>query len=162
MALIHWQPFQEMEALRRDMNRLFDSLSATQEQSMMQQMTFLPAAEMEETENTINLKLEIPGVEAKDLDVQVTKEAVIINGERKSESNSKQNGVTRSEFRYGMFSRTIPLPNWVDNTNVKGNYKNGILKLELPKTEKQNIKVSKVNISSASSSKDCQVNVENC
>jgi HSP20 family protein len=154
MALIRWQPFQEMTALQRDMNRLFDSLSSTRDEDMMrmQQMSFSPAAEMEETENAINLKIEIPGMEAKDLDVQVTKEAVMISGERKSESKSEQNGMTRSEFRYGRFSRTIPLPTRVDNTNVKGDYKDGILKLEIPKAEEEKNKVTKVNIGSGNNS----------
>lgn len=147
MALIRWQPYQEMTALQRDMNRLFDSLSSRRDEDMMQmQQSFSPAAEMEETENAINLKLEIPGMEAKDLDVQVTKEAVMISGERKSESKSEENGMTRSEFRYGRFSRTIPLPTRVDNTNVKGDYQNGILKLEIPKAEEEKNKVTKVNI----------------
>lgn len=148
MALIRWQPYQEMTALQRDMNRLFDSLSSRRDEDMMQmqQMSFSPAAEMEETENAINLKIEIPGMESKDLDVQVTKEAVMISGERKSESKSEQNGMTRSEFRYGRFSRTIPLPTRVDNTNVKGDYQNGILKLEIPKAEEEKNKVTKVNI----------------
>ncbi len=154
MALIRWQPFQEMTALQRDMNRLFDSLSSTRDEDMMrmQQMSFSPAAEMEETENGINLKIEIPGMEAKDLDVQVTKEAVMISGERKSESKSEENGMTRSEFRYGRFSRTIPLPTRVDNTNVKGDYKDGILKLEIPKAEDEKNKVTKVNIGSGNNS----------
>ena len=152
MALIRWQPFQEMTSLQRDMNRLFDSLAPMREQDMMQQMSFSPAAEMEETENAINLKIEIPGMDAKDLDVQVTKEAVMISGERKSESKSEQNGMTRSEFRYGRFSRTIPLPTRVDNTNVKGDYKDGILKLEIPKAEDEKNKVTKVNIGSGNNS----------
>jgi HSP20 family protein len=154
MALIRWQPFQEMTALQRDMNRLFDSLSSTRDEDMMrmQQMSFSPAAEMEETENAINLKIEIPGMEAKDLDVQVTKEAVMISGERKAESKSEQNGMTRSEFRYGRFSRTIPLPTRVDNTNVKGDYKDGILKSEIPKAEEEKNKVTKVNIGSGNNS----------
>lgn len=161
MALIRWQPFQEMTSLQRDMNRLFDSLSPMQEEDMIQKMSFSPAAEMEETENAIHLKIEIPGMEAKDLDVQVTKEAVMISGERKSESKSEKNGMTRSEFRYGRFSRTIPLPTRVDNTNVKGDYQNGILKLEIPKAEDEKNKVTKVNIGSGNSSNGSQVNVEN-
>ncbi len=164
MALIRWQPFQEMTALQRDMNRLFDNLSPMMrdgDMMQMQQMSFSPAAEIEETENGINLKVEIPGMESKDLDVQVTKEAVMISGERKSESKSEKNGMTRSEFRYGRFSRTIPLPTRVDNTNVKGDYKDGILKLEIPKAEDEKNKVTKVNIGSGNSSNGEQVNVEN-
>ena len=146
MALIRWQPFREMEALQRDMNRMFESL-APMEQGSMQQ-SFMPLAEMEETEEAIHLKVEVPGMSAEDLDVQVTKEAVMITGERKTESRSEKKGMTRSEFRYGRFSRTIPLSTRIDNTNVKGDYKDGILVLELPKAEEEKHKVTKVNLGS--------------
>lgn len=146
MALIRWQPFREMEALQRDMNRMFESLAPMEQGSM--QPSFMPLAEMEETEDAIHLKVEVPGMNADDLDVQVTKEAVMITGERKTESKSEKNGTTRSEFRYGRFSRTIPLSTRIDNTNVKGDYQDGILTLELPKAEDEKNKVTKVNLGS--------------
>ena len=146
MALIRWQPFREMDSLQRDMNRLFEALAPMEQGSSMQQ--FMPLAEMEETDDAIHLKVEVPGMKADDLDVQVTKEAVMITGERKTQSKSENNGSTRSEFRYGKFSRTIPLSVRIDNTNVKGNYQDGILTLELPKAEEEKNKVTKVNLGS--------------
>ena len=146
MALIRWQPFHEMDALQRDMNRLFESL-ASNEQSAGRQ-SFMPLAEMEQTEDAVHLKIEVPGMKADDLDVQVTREAVMITGERKSESKSNQNGMTRSEFRYGSFRRTIPLPVPIDNDRVTGDYQDGILSLELPKLRQQENKVTKVSIGS--------------
>lgn len=146
MALIRWQPFREMDSLQRDMNRLFEAL-APMEQGAMQQ-AYMPLAEMEETEEAIYLKVEVPGMSADDLDVQVTKEAVMITGERKNESKIEKNGMKRSEFRYGKFSRTIPLSTRIDNTKVKGDYQNGILTLELPKAEDEKNKVTKVNLGS--------------
>ena len=101
MALIRWQPLREMDSLQRDMNRLFETLAPMEEGSMQQ--SFMPLAEMEETEDAIHLKVEVPGMSADDLDVQVTKEAVMITGERKIESKSEKNGMKRSEFRYGRF-----------------------------------------------------------
>jgi HSP20 family protein len=148
MALIRWQPFREMEALQRDMNRMFESLAPMEEGQMQQ--SFMPLAEMEETEDAIHLKVEVPGMSADDLDVQVTKEAVMITGERKTESKSEKNGMKRSEFRYGRFSRTIPLSTRIDNTKVKGDYQDGILILELPKAEDEKNKVTKVNLGSGS------------
>lgn len=148
MALIRWQPFHEMDALQRDMNRMFEALASNEQSSMRQ--SWLPLAEMEQTEDTVHLKVEVPGMNADDIDVQVTKEAVMIRGERKSESKSEKDGMTRSEFRYGSFSRTIPLPVPVDNNQVKGDYQDGILTLELPKLQKQENKVTKVNIGSGS------------
>ena len=149
MPLIRWQPFHEMEALQRDMNRMFETLASNEQDSSMRQ-PFMPLAEMEQTEDAIHLKVEIPGMKAEDLDVQVTEEAVMIAGERKSQFKSTNRGMTRSEFRYGKFNRTIPLPMPVDNDNVKGDYEDGILALELPKLQKEKNKVTKVSIGSSS------------
>lgn len=146
MALIRWQPFHEMEALQRDMNRMFESLAANEQGSMRQ--SFMPLAEMEQTEDAVHIKVEIPGMKADDIDVQVTQEAVMISGERKSQFKSNKNGMARSEFRYGKFNRTIPLPVPIDNSQVKGDYQDGVLILELPKLQKKENKVTKVKIGS--------------
>ena len=113
----------------------------------MDRSAFIPAAEMYETAEAIHLRLEIPGMEAKDIDVQVTTEAVAISGERNAESQADENGMARTEFRYGKFRRVIPLPSPVQNSKVQGAYKNGILSLLLPKLEAERNKVVKVNIS---------------
>ncbi|PLZ22432.1 molecular chaperone [Fischerella thermalis WC542] len=144
MSLIRWQPFQEIENLQQDMNRLFDRLMTRDGERIG--TNFIPAAEMQETSDTIHLKLEIPGMDAKDIDVQVSAEAVSISGERKEETKTEEKGMTRTEFRYGKFQRVIPLPARVENTNVKAEYKNGILQLTLPKAEEEKNKVVKVNI----------------
>merc|ERR1711996_185216 len=93
---------------------------------------FTPAVEMQQNQNGIDLKLEIPGMEAKDLDIQVTAEGVAIKGERRQETQTEEQKMTRSEFRYGTFQRVISLPVKVQNDQVKANYKEGILHLHLP------------------------------
>lgn len=145
MALIRWEPFREIDSLQREMNRLFDSL-ATPENGEFNKVAFMPAAELQETANTIELRVEVPGLDAKDLDVRVTEQAVAISGERQSERKAEENGMTRSEFRYGKFQRVIPLPTRVQNTQVKADYKNGILNLSLPKAEEEKNKVFKVDL----------------
>ncbi len=147
MALIRWQPFREMNSLQRDMNRLFEALAPMEQESMQQ--SFMPLAEMEETDDSIHLRVEIPGMDASNLDVQVTKEAVLISGDRQSQSKSEKNGMTRSEFRYGKFSRMIPLSTRIDNNSVKGDYNNGILTLELPKAKEDANQVTRVNLGSS-------------
>ncbi|PPS45507.1 Hsp20/alpha crystallin family protein [Chroococcidiopsis sp. TS-821] len=146
MALIRWEPFREVDSLQRDMNRLFDSLMRATDFEPSTSMTFVPAAEIEETPEAVHLRLEIPGMEAKDLDVQVTAEAVAVSGERKSETKTEEKGMTRSEFRYGSFRRVIPLPARIKNDEVQAEYKNGVLNLTLPKAEAEKSKVVKVNI----------------
>jgi HSP20 family protein len=101
---------------------------------------------MEVTQEAIHLKLEVPGIEAKDLDVQVTENAVSISGERREETKTEENGVTKSEFHYGKFHRVIPLPARIQNTQVQAEYKDGILSLTLPKSEEEKNKVVKVNL----------------
>jgi HSP20 family protein len=146
MALIRWEPFREMASIQREMNRLFDDMARTTGDGGNVGVVFIPPAEMHETPDAIHLKLEIPGMETKDLDVQVTAEAVSISGERKEETKTEEKGMTRTEFRYGKFQRVIPLPTRIQNDKVQAEYKNGILSLTLPKAEAEKNKVVKVNI----------------
>ncbi len=145
MALIRWQPFREIDELQREMNRLFDRPLNRQDWPRLP-VSFAPPAEMTETEDAIHLKLEIPGMDTKDLDIEVTAESITINGERKSETTTEENGSTRTEFRYGKFHRVIPLPTRIENTKVVAEYKDGILNLTLPKAEEEKNKVVKVNL----------------
>ncbi|BAY97129.1 small heat shock protein [Tolypothrix tenuis PCC 7101] len=149
MALVRWNPWREIDTLQRQINDIFADTrvpSALFERGIVR----VPAAELEETENAILLKLEIPGMEAKDLDVQVTEKAVYISGERKQETKTEEKGATKSEFYYGKFQRVIPLPARVENTSVTADYKDGILNLTLPKVEAEKNKVVKVNLDQAS------------
>lgn len=146
MALVRWEPFREIDTLQRQMNRLFDELMPTVREAG-NGIAFVPAAELEETPDAIHLKLEVPGMDAKDLDVQVSADSVSITGERKSETKTEEKGMTRTEFRYGKFQRVIPLPARVQNNKVQAEYKDGILKLNLPKAEEEKNKVVKVNLS---------------
>ncbi|HCF30239.1 MAG TPA: heat-shock protein, partial [Cyanobacteria bacterium UBA11049] len=128
MALVRWNPWQEINTMQRQLDRLF-------EQSLVpakaEQRTFIrvPAAEIQDTSDAIHLKLEVPGMEAKDIDVNVTENAVYISGERKTENKTEEKGTTRSEFYYGKFQRVIPLPARIQNSNVTAEYKDGILNL---------------------------------
>jgi HSP20 family protein len=117
-----------------------------QEPHFWSRLSKVPAAELTETDDAVHLKLEVPGMEAKDLDVQVMADRVAISGERRSETKSIEDGRTRSEFRYGKFSRVIPLPVRIQNNLVTADYKDGILNLTLPKSESEKNKVVKVNL----------------
>ncbi len=118
MALVRYNPWQEMSSLQRQLNRLFDDALAPDNWDEWGNLSKIPAAELSETDDAVHLKLEVPGMEAKDLDIQVMAERVAIAGERKSETKSEEKGTTRSEFRYGKFQRVIPLPARIQNNNV--------------------------------------------
>lgn len=146
MALLRYNPWQEINSVQRQLNRLFDDVLTPSHWDDFSNLSKVPAAELTETEEALNLKLEIPGIKASDLDIQVTADHVAIIGERKEETKSEEKGVTRSEFRYGKFSRIIPLPKRIQNTNVTADYQDGILTLTLPKSEEEKNKVVKVNL----------------
>jgi HSP20 family protein len=144
MTLVRWTPFTEIDRLQRQMNRLFDDTNFGL--GGMEDLIQAPAVELSETDDALMLKLEVPGMDKKDLDIDVSKDSVVVRGERKQEEKTEENGLTRSEFRYGKFERVIPLSVSVDNQNVTAEYKDGILNLTLPKAEEEKNKVVKVNL----------------
>lgn len=145
MTLIRLAPLGEMDSLQREMNHLFNPLSP--ENQSQSEKTYIPPAEITETAEAVYLKLEIPGMNAQDIDIQATADSVTISGERKSESRTNAQSKKRSEFRYGVFRRIMSLPTRIQNTKVGAEYKNGILHLNLPKAESEKTKVVKVNAS---------------
>ena len=147
MALIRWQPFEEAESLQRSMNRLFDTLTTSNGEGKINRHAFVPAAEIQETPEAIHLSLEAPGMNSEDLDIQVTADTVSVSGERKEKTVTEEKGMSRTEFHYGRFQRVIPLPTRIQNNNVEAEYKDGILKLVMPKAEEEKNKIVKVNLS---------------
>ena len=149
MAVIRWQPWQEMETLRRQMDRLFDDLAPVDRGGLTNngdRPTWAPAIELKNTETEITLRAELPGIEGKDLDIQVTRDAVSISGEYRSETKTDAGRVLRSEFRYGSFRRVVPLPAEIQNDQVKAEFQAGILTLTLPKVDADRPKVVKLNL----------------
>ena len=135
----------EINSLKKEMNHLFEVFTPTIN-SEVKGIAFTPAVEIHENNDAIDLKVEIPGLDAKDLDVQVTAEAVEIRGQRRQETTTEKPGRTRSEFDYGAFQRVISLPTRVQNEQVKADYKDGILHLHLPLAKAEKNRVVKVNI----------------
>ena len=146
MSLIKWEPFAEIESLQKEMNRLFEQFTSPRREHLFDD-SFKPAVEVKENDDSIDLRVELPGLAPEDIDIQVSTDAVSITGERKTESKTEDNnGLARSEFHYGRFQRVVPLPAQVQNNSVEADYKDGILQLHLPKDESEQRKVVKVPI----------------
>jgi len=90
MALVYWNPQRQTESLQQQITRLFEDALAPRSEQKQDYLSTVPLAEMQETPEAIHLKLEIPGMEAKDIDIQVTEKAVYMSGERKFEQNSEE------------------------------------------------------------------------
>lgn len=142
MLVRYWQPFQEMETLARQLDRLFDDLEGTRQE----QPAWAPAMELQDTGEALELRAQLPGVDAKEIDIQVSKQSVAISGEYRQEHPTENNGYFKSEFRYGKFHRTVKLPVAVDNSQVVADYTNGILTLTLPKHVEVRNQVVKVSL----------------
>ncbi|NJL81578.1 MAG: Hsp20/alpha crystallin family protein [Richelia sp. RM2_1_2] len=145
MALIRWRPFQEMEIISRQIDRMFDEmLDFNRSLAKYKRENWTPPIELKDTREDLILRSELPGLDAKNLEVQVARQAVLISGEITDEPNTDESGYYRSELHYGRFRRMINLPVPIKNEQVKAEFKNGILKLVMPKTEEAKFK--KVNI----------------
>jgi len=146
MALIRWQPLREMEVLSRQLEQLFELTPSSLETSAIAQKAWLPAVEMTTNDTEVILRAQIPGVDAKDLDVQVTRDRVSIKGESRSTAKTEGAQFVRSEFCYGHFQRVVGLPVAIQNDQVKADLTDGILTLVLPRLQAERPKVVKLNL----------------
>lgn len=135
MAFTLYSPFLEINSVQRQIDQLFQEVLPTTSSVSR------PPVEISVNEDSVQLKIELPGVDIKDIDVEVSKQMVAINGQRQRPAE-----VENSEFYYGKFSRLITLPVEVQNSQVTANYQDGILYLTLPKASAEKNKVVKVNL----------------
>jgi HSP20 family protein len=144
MAITRWDPFREVAALQNRVNSLFRDFNDGE--SSLTTTNFIPAVDIYEDEKRIVLKLEVPGIPEKDLDVTVENNTLVVKGERKFEKEEKEENFHRIERRYGSFSRAFTLPTTVETENIDAKYENGVLKLELKKKPEAQAKQIKVNV----------------
>ncbi|MGV0026606.1 Hsp20/alpha crystallin family protein [Phormidesmis priestleyi] len=149
MTMMRWQPWQEMDSVRRQLDRMFDDFAPLREAMKISEPTWTPAVELSSNDTEFVLRAQLPGIEAKDVDVQVGRNAIALSGEHKFENKTEENGYFRSEFRYGKFQRVIPLPAAVQNDQVTADFKDGVLTLTLPRIQAVKPSVVKVNLTGA-------------
>jgi HSP20 family protein len=146
MAITRWDPFREVVALQNRVNSLFRDLNEGQD--TVAATSFVPAVDIYEDAKKVVLKLEVPGIEEKDLDIRVENHTLTVKGERKFEAEEKEQNFHRIERRYGSFFRDFTLPTTVDTEGVQASYNAGVLKLELAKKPEAQPKQIKINVDS--------------
>ena len=145
-VLTRFEPFREISALDR-MNRLFRaSFHEADRDNSPTSSTFAPAVDVYEDEHTVTLKIEVAGIDEKDIDVRVENNTLTVHGERKIEKEEKEENYRRVERQYGSFSRTFTLPLTVETEKVSATYDKGVLKIALPKKAEAKPKQIKVNV----------------
>src|ERR1700737_3208747 len=147
--LTRWEPLRELSTMQdrmSRMNRLFrESYNPEEPEEALTTTSFVPPVDTYEDEHNIVLKLEVPGIDEKDIHVHIDNNTLTVHGERKIEKEEKEENYRRIERQYGSFTRTFTLPNTVDTENASANYDKGVLKIRLAKKAEAKPKQIKVN-----------------
>jgi len=132
MALVRWDPFRELTALQSEVNRLFSRVGGS---DVAERQSWTPAIDTIETDDAIKLKAGLAGMDPADISIEVQDNVLTLSGERRFEEEVKEDKYYRIERRYGSFSRSIALPQAVDESKIEANYENGVLEVTVPKAE---------------------------
>src|SRR5882672_1007736 len=146
MTLTKWDPFRDLLSLQDRMNRLFDESvrNVKPGDEALSSAIWSPAVDIYETDDEVVVKAELPEVNQKDIDIQIENNTLILRGERKFNKETKKENFHRIERAYGTFSRSFTLPGTIDQEKVRADYKDGILKISMPKREETRPKQIKV------------------
>src|SRR6184192_3130993 len=150
--MTRWEPVREFSGLQdrvNRMNRLFrESFSPESAEEALTTTSFAPPVDIYEDEHTVTLKMEVPGIEEKDIDVRIENNTLTVHGERKIEKEEKEENFRRVERQYGSFTRSFTLPSSVDAGQITADYDKGVLKMKLAKKAEAKPKQIKVNVGS--------------
>ena len=145
MAVVRWDPFRDLGLLQDRMNRLFDDAGRSWRTDEPAATTnWSPAVDIFETEGEIVVKAELPGMDRKDITLHLENNVLTLRGERKFEKETKDENYHRIERSYGSFSRSFSIPATVDEEKIHADYKDGVLKILLPKKEQAKPKQIKI------------------
>lgn len=148
MPIIRWEPFRDLLTTQDRFNRLFnEALGGVFDHAQVGSRVWAPAADIYETEQSVVIKAELPGMDPKDVEARVEDGTLYLKGERKFEKETKEENYHRVERAYGSFARTFALPSSVDGDKVTAEYKDGVLTLTMPKREEAKPKTIKINVS---------------
>ncbi len=136
MAIVRWDPFRDLMNLQDEVNSLFRRSFFRGAEGLApaeSAVAWTPALDMYESDDKITVEVELPGLEAKDIDISLEDDVLRIKGERKFSNEVKEENYHRIERAYGYFERNIPLPSKVEEDKVTASVVGGVLKIELPK-----------------------------
>ena len=146
MDIVPWRSFGEISRFRREMDDLFNRIFGETSLSKIGLGKWQPLVDISETDTDIIIKAELPGIDAKDVDVSITGDRLIIKGEKQQEKEEKEENRYRSERYYGTYERVINLPASIVENKTEATFDKGILTITLPKVEKIKKKQVKIKV----------------
>jgi HSP20 family protein len=135
MSLMRWDPFREVLSLREAVNRMFDDTLFRPSRFWSEDGAMMVPLDMIETDDSLVVTAPLPGVKPDDVNITITGNTLTIKGEFKQEQDHKKGNVHFQERRYGAFHRSITLPTDVNTNKIEATFEDGVLKLQIPKTE---------------------------
>ena len=141
--LTPWRPF-EFDRIRKEMDRVWDSF--LEGRPMRRAGEWLPSIDVSETKSDLVIKAELPGMDSKDIDISLSNGFLTIKGEKNQEKEEKDENYHLIERSYGSFTRSVQLPREVQSDKITASFKNGVLRVTLPKSEEAKKKEIKVNV----------------
>lgn len=135
MAVIRWKPWDELEGLRRDMDRMFDNFYRSASSDVENLYGMYPPVDIKETKDELILTAEIPGISKDDINISFTENTLTIKGEKKGAEKESEGNYHRNERRFGTFQRSFTLGTQIETDKVKASCKDGLLVIEMPKKE---------------------------
>jgi len=135
MALVKWEPFRDLMAMQDRMARLFDETLSRIWKEEVPRGVWSPPVDILERENEVVLKVDLPEMNQNEIDIKVEEDTLIIRGERKFIKETPGGNYLQIERPYGTFQRTFPVPRMIDQEKIKAAYKDGVLRIVLPKKE---------------------------
>ncbi len=135
MVHVKWEPFRDLMAMQDRMSRLFDETLSRIWKEEVPRRIWSPPVDILEKENEVILKVDLPGVNQSDVEIKVEENTLIIQGERKFDKEGPRGHYLQIERPYGTFQRTFAIPRMIDLEGIKAAYKDGVLRIVLPKKE---------------------------
>ncbi len=145
--IVRWDPFINMTNLQNRINRIFDDVARSRDvEDDINIYTWKSAVDIYDDKDSMVITVELPGAEKKDISVEIKDNIISIKGERVSDKEVKEENYYRKERDYGSFHRAFTLPSAVSSDKVMAKFKDGLLKIEIPKPEKDKPKLVSVNV----------------
>lgn len=136
MSQLIYSPFGALNQLHRELNRVFDDNRASDEPTFYESGNWIPQVDIREDENGFHVFADVPGVEAKDVDITLDRNVLTIKGSRAGESETSDKGYKRRERVSGSFVRRFTLPDSADGDAITAKMNNGVLEVVIPKGQK--------------------------
>lgn len=143
--LSNWSPLDRLASFRDEVNRLFDLSSPTRDSGLFS--AWSPALDVYDDKDRFVVSVELPGMKKEDISLSIQDGVLAVSGERKHEREGKEGETFRSERYFGRFQRSVTLPAAVDTSKVTASYKDGILAIDLPKSDEAKPKQIEVTVS---------------